>query len=244
MAHPLAAVGTQEKLIAIYDKLGDSGSSSGTIEQKLDVIQGQLANVNDQLTVVNNNIEANTQAIKDISINVDIHSKDIQSITKAINEQTKAIENIQIHIDTSDLSDSVQLVAAKVEVGFVKTVEAIKSIQPDPTPPVPPRPVPPCPPHPHPCPEPEPILYPVTIGLPAPQIFHHRLPGSHTHINHNKCECKHAEKKSSPKVFVPEEQRPNYETKNPNLMSWKVEYYKSLHSQPKPRVPKFEYLQY
>lgn len=240
MAYPCdlpANMGNTDIFRAIYAKLSDINPSAGTIEQKLDVIQ-------DQLTVVNNNIEANTQAIKDISINVDIHSKDIQSITTAINKQTKAIENIQIHIDTSDLNDSVQLVAAKVEDGFVKTVEAIKSIQPGPTPPVPPRPVPPCPPHPHPCPEPEPIFYPVTIGLPAPQIFHYRLPGSNTHINHNKCECKHTEKKSSHKVFVPEEARPNYETKNPNLISWKVEYYKSLHPQPKPRAPKFEYLQY
>lgn len=238
MAYPCdlpANMGNTDIFRAIYNKIGNSDISTGRIEEKLDIISDQLANVNDQLIVVNNNIEANTEAIKDISINVDIHSKDIQSITKAINKQTKAIENIQIHIDTSDLTDSVQLVATKVEDGFVKTVEAIKSIQPGPTPPVPPvppRPVPPCPPpHPHPCPAPEPIFYPVPLGLPEPQIFHHRRQRSHTHINHNKCEYKHTEKKNCPKVFIPEEQRPNYETKNPNLMSWKVELYRKEREQ-------------
>ena len=125
MAYPCdlpANMGNNDIFRAIYAKLSDINPSTGTIEQKLDIIQ-------DQLTVVNNNIEANTQAIKDISINVDIHSKDIQNITKAINKQTNVIENIQIHIDTSDLTDSVQLVAAKVEDGFVKTVEAIKYIK-------------------------------------------------------------------------------------------------------------------
>lgn len=197
MAYPCdlpANMGSIDIFRAIYAKLSDINPSTGTIEQKLDIIQ-------DQLTVVNNSIEANTQAIKDISINVDIHSKDIQSITKAINKQTKAIENIQIHIDTSDLNDSVQLVAAKVEDGFVKTVEAIKSIQPGPTPPVPPRPVPPCPPHP--CPEPEPIFYPVPIGLPAPTICYRPKK------KRCECECNH-NKPKQPKVIVPEEARPHH----------------------------------
>lgn len=194
-----ANLGTDGVLRAIYDKISD-GSSSEIIEEKLDIIFDELVNVN-------NNIETNTQAIKDISLNVDIHTKDILSITTAINQQTEAIKNIQVHIDTSDLNNSIEKLAYNVEDGFNKTSDAIKSLQPKPQP----RPIPPCPP-PHPYyPEPEPdiIFYPVTLGLPAPQIFNYRLPGSHTHINHNKCECKHAEKKSSPKVFVPEDQRPN-----------------------------------
>ena len=224
-----ANMGNTDIFRAIYAKLSDINPSTGTIEQKLDVIQ-------DQLTVVNNSIEANTQAIKDISINVDIHSKDIQSITKAINKQTKAIENIQIHIDTSDLSDSVRLVAAKVEDGFVKTVEAIKSIQPGPTPPVPPRPVPPCPPHP--CPEPEPIFYPVPIGLPAPTVCYRP--------KKKKCECgcNHI-KSNSNNVFVPEDEEDWYHRPhNPYLEPWKVEYYKSLHKSVKPRAPKCVNCQY
>lgn len=219
-----ANMGNTDIFRAIYAKLSDINPSTGTIEQKLDVIQ-------DQLTVVNNNIEANTQAIKDISINVDIHSKDIQSITKAINKQTKAIENIQIHIDTSDLSDSVQLVAAKVEDGFVKTVEAIKSIQPGPTPPVPP-----CPPHP--CLEPEPLFYPVTIGLPGPSVYY----------KHKKkkceCECNH-NKLKQPKMVVPDDEEDWYHRPyNPYLAPWKVEYYKSLHKLAKPRAPKRVNCQY
>lgn len=201
MAYPCdlpANMGNTDIFRAIYAKLSDINPSTGTIEQKLDVIQ-------DQLTVVNNSIEANTQAIKDISINVDIHSKDIQSITKAINKQTKAIQNIQINIDTSDLTDSVQLVAAKVEDGFVKTVEAIKSIQHCPTPPVLPRPVPPCPPHPcpEPEPEPEPIFYPVTIGLPEPTVCYRP--------KKKRCECKcNHIKSNSNNVYVKPEQRPIY----------------------------------
>ena len=204
MAYPCdlpANMGNTDILRAIYAKLSDINPSTGTIEQKLDIIQ-------DQLAVANNNIEANTQAIKDISINVDIHSKDIQSITKAINKQTKAIENIQIHIDTSDLSDSVQLVAAKVEDGFVKTVEAIKSIQPGPTPPVPPRPVPPCPPpHPYP-PHNDVIFYPVPLGLPAQKCFKN-LVHNKLKPHYKRCEYKPKEPKYKCKTFVPLEARPN-----------------------------------
>lgn len=242
MAYPCdlpANMGNTDIFRAIYNKIGNSDISTGRIEEKLDIISDQLVNVNNQLTVVNNSVEANTQAIKDISINVDIHSKDIQSITKAINKQTKAIENIQIHIDTSDLTDSVQLVAAKVEDGFVKTVEAIKSIQPGPTPPVPPRPVPPCPPpHPHPCPEPEPIFYPVTIGLPEHTVCYRP--------KKKKCECacNHI-KSNSNKVFVPEDEEDWYHRPhNPYLEPWKVEYYKSLHKSAKPRAPKRVNCQY
>lgn len=256
MAYPCdlpANMGNTDIFRAIYAKLSDINPSTGTIEQKLDVIQ-------DQLTVVNNSIEANTQAIKDISINVDIHSKDIQNITKAINKQTKAIENIQIHIDTSDLSDSVQLVAAKVEDGFIKTVEAIKSIQPGPTPPVPPRLVPPCPPHPHPCPEPEPepIFYPVPIGLPAPtvyyeptdyyeeepydtyyccdyQTFYNNKAGYKSKRDKSKCECNH-NKPKLPKVIVPEEARPHHYNRydKPHIITY--DHY--------PRVPKRVNCQY
>lgn len=232
MAYPCdlpANMGNTDIFRAIYAKLSDINPSTGTIEQKLDVIQ-------DQLTVVNNSIEANTQAIKDISINVDIHSKDIQSITKAINKQTKAIENIQVHIDTSDLRDSVQLVAAKVEDGFVKTVEAIKSIQPGPTPPVPPGPVPPCPPHP--CPEPEPIFYPVTIGLPKPTVYYQPKK------KRCKCACNHI-KSNSNNIFVTEDEEDWYHRQyNPYLEPWKVEYYKSLHKLVKPRAPKRVNCQY
>lgn len=218
-----ANMGNTDIFRAIYAKLSDINTSTGTIEQKLDVIQ-------DQLTVVNNNIEANTQAIKDISINIDIHSKDIQNITKAINKQTKAIENIQIHIDTSDLNDSVQLVAAKVEDGFVKTVEAIKSIQSSPTPPVPPKPTP----HPHPCPEPEPIFYPVTIGLPGPTVYYKP--------KKKKCECECNHNKSNySKVYVSENEEDWYHRPyNPNLEPWKVDLYKST----KPRAPKRVNCQY
>ena len=231
MAYPCdlpANMGNTDIFRAIYAKLSDINPSTETIEQKLDVIQ-------DQLTVVNNNIEANTQAIKDISINVGIHSKDIQSITKAINKQTNAIENIQIHIDTSDLSDSVQLVAAKVEDGFIKTVEAIKSIQPSPTPPVPSRPVPPCPPpHPHPCPEPEPIFYPVTIGLPGPTIYYKP--------KKKKCECECNHNKSNQsKVYVPKDEEDWYHRPhNPYLEPWKLDLCKST----KPRAPKRVNCQY
>lgn len=236
MAYPCdlpANTGNTDIFRAIYAKLSDINPSTGTIEQKLDIIQ-------DQLTAVNNNIEANTQAIKDISLNVDIHSKDIQSITKAINKQTKAIENIQIHIDTSDLVDSVkmvaykieengQLVAAKMEDGFTKTVEAIKSIQPSPTPPVPP-----CPPHPHPWVEPEPIFYPVTIGLPGPTVFYKS--------KKKKCECGcNHNKTNSSKVIVPKDDEDWYHRPhNPYLEPWKVEYYKSI----KPRAPKRVNCQY
>ena len=228
MAYPCdlpANMGNTDIFRAIYAKLSDINTSTGTIEQKLDVIQ-------DQLTVVNNSIEANTQAIKDISINVDIHSKDMQSITKAINKQTKAIENIQIHIDTSDLNDSVQLVAAKVEDGFVKTVEAIKSIQPGPTPPVPPRPVPPY--QPHPCPEPEPIFYPVTIGLPGPTVWYRP--------KKKRCECGCNHNKSNQsKVCVPKDEEDWYHRPhNPYLELWKVDLYKSV----KPRAPKRVNCQY
>ena len=237
MAYPYdlpANMGNTDIFRAIYNKIGNGDISTGRIEDKLDIISGQL-------TVVNNNIEANTQAIKDISINVDIHSKDIQSITKAINNQTKAIENIQIHIDTSDLNDSVQLVAAKVENGFVKTVEAIKSIQPGPTPPVPPRPVPPCP-HPHPCPEPEPIFYPVTIGLPRPTVYY--KPKKKRCKCECKCECNH-NKTKQPEVFLYKDEEDWYHRPhNPYLEPWKVEYYKSLHTQPKPRAPKRVNCQY
>lgn len=238
MAYPCdlpANMGNTDIFRAIYNKIGNSDIRTGRIEEKLDIISGQLANVNDQLTVVNNNVEANTQAIKDISINVDIHSKDIKNITKAINKQTKAIENIQIHIDTSDLTDSVQLVAAKVEDGFVKTVEAIKSIQPSPTPPVPPRPtppIPPCPPpHPHPCPEPEPepIFYPVPIGLPGPTVYYKP--------KKKKCECGcNHNKPKLPKVIVPEEARPHYYNRydKPHIITY--DHY--------PRVPKRVNCQY
>ena len=220
MAYPCdlpANMGNTDIFRAIYAKLSDINPSTGTIEQKLDIIQ-------DQLTVVNNNIEANTQAIKDISINVDIHSKDIQSITNAINKQTKAIENIQIHIDTSDLNDSVQLVATKVEDGFVKTVEAIKSIQSGPTPPVPPRPTP----HPHPCPQSEPIFYPVTIGLPGPTVWYRP--------KKKRCECGCNHNKSNQsKVCVPKDEEDWYHRPhNPNLEPWKVDLYQSA----KPRAPK------
>ena len=225
MAYPCdlpANMGNTDIFRAIYAKLSDINPNTGTIEQKLDVIQ-------DQLTVVNNSIEANTQAIKDISINVDIHSKDIQSITKAINKQTKAIENIQIHIDTSDLSDSVQLVAAKVEDGFVKTVEAIKSIQPGPTPPVPPKPVPPYP-SPHPCPEPEPIFYPVTICLPGPTIYYKP--------KKKKCECgcNHIKSNSNKVCVLKDEEDWYHKPHNPNFEHWKVDLYKSVKSRPPKRV--------
>jgi hypothetical protein len=103
------------------------------------------------------------------------------------------------------------LVAAKVEDGFVKTVEAIKSIQPGPTPPVLPRPVPPCPPHPHPCPESEPIFYPVTIGLPAQKCFKN-LVYNKLKPHYKRCEYKPKEPKEPKykcKTFVPLEARPN-----------------------------------
>lgn len=239
MAYPCdlnPALGTNDILRAIYSKI-DGDSSSGRIEEKLDIIT-------DQLAVVNNNIELNTKAIKDISINVDIHSKDIQNITNAINnqtlvidkqneaisKQTEAIKNIQVHIDTSDLNDSVQLVAAKVEDGFVKTVEAIKSIQPSP------QPVPPCPqPHPHP-PHNDVIFYPVPLGLPASKCFKH-LVYDKLKPHYKRCECKPKEKKSGTKVFVPEEQRPNYETLNPYLCQWKIELYKRERKPLKIRYP-------
>lgn len=228
-----ANLGTDGVLRAIYDKI-QNGAISGDIDEKLDTIC-------DQLVAVNNSIESNTQAIKDISINIDVHTKDIQSITTAINKQTKAIENIQIHIDTSDLSDSVQLVAAKVENGFVKTVEAIKSIQPGPTPPVPPRPVPPYPPHP--CPESEPIFYPVTIGLPEPIVCYR--PKKKRCKCECKCECHHYNKHKQPKVIVPKDEDDWYHRPhNPYLEPWKIEYYKSLHNLSKPRAPKRVNCQY
>lgn len=228
MAYPCdlpANMGNNDIFRAIYAKLSDINPSTGTIEQKLDIIQ-------DQLTVVNNNIEANTQAIKDISINVDIHSKDIQNITKAINKQTNVIENIQIHIDTSDLTDSVQLVAAKVEDGFVKTVEAIKSIQPSPTPPVPPRPVPPC--QPHPCPEPEPIFYPATIGLSGPTIYYKPKKKK------CECECNHNKSNQSKVCVLKDEEDWYHRPHNPYLEPWKLDLYKST----KPRAPKRVNCQY
>lgn len=202
-------LGTDGVLRAIYDEI-QNGAISGDIDEKLNTIC-------DQLVAVNNNIESNTQAIKDISINIDIHSKDIMSITYAIKEQTEAIKNIKIRIDTSELKNSIEKMSNTIENGFNKTnnaiengfnetSNAIKSLEPRPQP----RPLPPPPPPPY-YPEPEPdfIFCPVPLGLPAPQIFNYRLPGSRTHINHNKCECKHTEKKSKPKVFVPEDQRPN-----------------------------------
>ena len=59
MAYPCdlpANMGNTDIFRAIYAKLSDINPSTGTIEQKLDVIQ-------DQLTVVNNSIEANTNRI-------------------------------------------------------------------------------------------------------------------------------------------------------------------------------------
>ena len=211
MAYPCdlpANMGNTDILRAIYNKIGNGDTSTGKIEEKLDIITDQLAVVNSNIELNTQAIKDNTQAIKDISINVDIHPNDIQSITKAINKQTKAIENIQIHIDTNDLNDSVQLVAAKVEDGFVKTVEAIKSIQPAPTPPVPPRPVPPCPPpHPYP-PHNDVIFYPVPLGLPAQKCFK-KLIYNKPKLHYKKRECKPKEPKYKCKTFVPPEARPN-----------------------------------
>ena len=89
MAYPCdlpANMGNNDIFRAIYAKLSDINPNTVTIEQKLDVIQ-------DQLTVVNNNIEANTKAIKDISINIDFPTEDLQNITNAIDRQTQVIKD-------------------------------------------------------------------------------------------------------------------------------------------------------
>lgn len=154
MAYPCdlpANMGNTDIFRAIYAKLSDINPSTGTIEQKLDVIQ-------DQLTVVNNSIEANTQAIKDISINVDIDSKDIRSIATAINKQTESIDkqtevikDISINVDTDDIIGSIDNLSDNMVKSIWFNTRAIHSLNCHHHC-CPPRPCPP--PHPHPCPEP------------------------------------------------------------------------------------------
>ena len=117
MAHPLAAVGTQEKLIAIYDKLGDSGSSSGKIDEKLDTIISLTSDVNNNIQINTEAIKENTQAIKDISINVDVKYDSNEIIDK--------IDNV---------NHSVSILNSNVNSGFDRTINAInqKQIQPVP----------------------------------------------------------------------------------------------------------------
>lgn len=149
-------LGTIDILRAIYDKTGDSSSGS-RIEDKLDTIISLTGDVNNNIQINTEAVKENTQAIKDISINVDIHSEDLQNITNAIDRQTQAIKDISINIDNKGICDridnvnqSVNNLDNDVKDGFDRTINAIKEYKPQP------RPIPPCPPHPHPHPHPVP----------------------------------------------------------------------------------------
>lgn len=133
-----ANMGNNDIFRAIYAKLSDIKPSTVTIEQKLDVIQ-------DQLTVVNNNIEANTKAIKDISINIDFPTEDLQNITNAIDRQTQVIKdaslniNVDVKVDTGKICDSIDKVNESINTldnninsGFNRTIRTIKETRPRP----------------------------------------------------------------------------------------------------------------
>ena len=135
-----ANMGNNDIFRAIYAKLSDINPSTATIEQKLDVIQ-------DQLTVVNNNIEANTKAIKDISINIDFPTEDLQNITNAIDRQTQVIKdaslniNVDVKVDTGKICDSIDKVNESINTldnninsGFNRTIRTIKETRPRPKP--------------------------------------------------------------------------------------------------------------
>ena len=128
-----ANMGNNDIFRAIYAKLSDIKPSTVTIEQKLDVIQ-------DQLTVVNNNIEANAKVIKDTSLNI----------------------NVDVKVDTGKICDSIDKVNESINTldnninsGFNRTIRTIKETRPRP------KPVQHCQPQhprPYPCmPIPEPI---------------------------------------------------------------------------------------
>lgn len=172
MAYPCdldPRLGTNDLLRAIYSKISD-GSSGERIEDKLDTIIQQTGDINTNIQLNTEAVKENTQAIKDISVNIDVHSEDIKSISAAINKQTEVIKdvsmniNVDVKVDTKGIdkiSDSINKLNNTVETGFDKTTKAIENIQPGPephpVPPVPPRPpyppkpkpIPPVPPHPH-----------------------------------------------------------------------------------------------
>lgn len=188
MAYPCdlpANMGNNDIFRAIYAKLSDINPSTATIEQKLDVIQ-------DQLTVVNNNIEANTKAIKDISINTDFQTEDLQNITNAIDRQTQAIKdaslniNVDVKVDTGKICDSIDKVNKSINTldnninsGFNRTIRTIKETRPRP------KPVPHCQPQhqrPYHCmPMPEPNYDCHHHYLPNDNYFHN----SQIQSNHN-----------------------------------------------------------
>lgn len=135
MAYPCdlpSNTGNTDILRAIYAKM-DSSSQSSKIEKKLDILI-------DKVEIVNNNIIQNTEAIKDVSID--------------------------IKLDGGQISDAIDNLTTEVKRGFDNTTHAIdnigKKIKPKPHPippgpippcPIPPGPIPPCPipPEPQPC---------------------------------------------------------------------------------------------
>lgn len=123
-------LGTEDVLRAIYDKIG-SGSPSVVIEEKLDTIISLTGDVNNNIQINTEAVKENTQAIKDISINVD--GSGICDRIDNVNNSVKNLDN-------------------NVKDGFDRTINAIKEYQPKP------KPFPPCPPHPHPHPQPCPPI--------------------------------------------------------------------------------------
>lgn len=165
MAYPCdlpATTGTNDLLRAIYAKLGNINPSTGKIEEQLDTIIQKVGDVNTNIILNTDAIEANTEAIKDISINIDIDSKDIRSIatainkqTDAINKQTEAIEDVSIDVNVDVEVELEPSSIDKIVDSIDRNTIAVNSYHYDR--PCPPRP---CPPHPHPCPEPKPDCNP------------------------------------------------------------------------------------
>lgn len=177
-------LGTEGVLRAIYDKI-DDGQSSGRIEEKLNTIISLAGNVNNNIQInteavkentqaikdisinvdvhsedlqnIANTIDRQTQAIKDISINVDVHSEDLQNITNAIDRQTQAIKDISINIDNKGICDKIDNVNQSINNLDNDVKNGFnRTIDAIKEYKPQPRPVPPCPPHPHPHPHPVP----------------------------------------------------------------------------------------
>lgn len=150
MAYPCnlpANTGNTDIFRAIYAKLDNIQPSTEKIEEKLDTLIGQVGDVNTNIQLNTIAIEDNTKAIKDISINVDIDSKDIRSIATSIDKQTEAIKDISVNVkvDTNTIVESIDRLNGALVESIDDNTEAVKHISCG-CPPMP------CPPHPHPCP--------------------------------------------------------------------------------------------
>lgn len=160
--------GNTNILRAIYAKMGNS-SSGEIIAEKLDTLIGVAGDINNNILINTDAIEENTKAVKDISINIKIDSKDFQDIVKAIDRQTQAIEDVSIDVNVdvdvdveldpkpiNNIVDSINNLNKDVVESIDRNTIAVNSYHYDR--PCPPRPCPP--PHPHPCPEPKPDCNP------------------------------------------------------------------------------------